>query len=149
MGNTEGDNAYLLNRTAIKWDNLPKVFSSAAGTKLLLFFFNLLFCIAAVVQLLSHIQLWDPMDCSMPIFPVFHHLLECSKTHVRWVSDAIQPSHPLSSLSAPALNLSHHYGLFLYWGMADSQCCDSFRQTAKDLSHTYTCIHSPPNSPPI
>ena len=38
--------------------------------------------------------------------------------------------------------------LILYWSIADEQYCDSFRWTAKGLSHTHTCIHSPPNSPP-
>ena len=45
--------------------------------------------------------LWNPMDCSMPDFPVLHHLLEFAKTHVHWVSDVITPSHPLSSPSPP------------------------------------------------
>ena len=44
-------------------------------------------------------------------FPLLHHLLEFAPTHVHWVSDAIQPSHPLSSPS-PAFNLSQHQGLF-------------------------------------
>ena len=52
--------------------------------------------------------LCDPMDCSTPGLPVHHQLLEFTQTHVHWVSDAIQPSHPLSSLSPPALNLSQH-----------------------------------------
>ena len=52
------------------------------------------------------------MHCSMPGFPVLHHLLEFSQTHVCWVSDAIQPSHPLSSPSPPALDLSQHQRLF-------------------------------------
>ena len=47
-----------------------------------------------------------PMDCSMLGFPVHHQLLELTQTHVRRVSDAIQPSHPLSSPSPPAFNLS-------------------------------------------
>ena len=51
------------------------------------------------VQLLSHVRLCDPMDCSIPGFPVHHHLLELTQTHVHWVSDTIQPSHPLSSHS--------------------------------------------------
>ena len=46
------------------------------------------------------------MDCSTPGFPVLHYLLEFTQTHVHWVGDAIQPSHPLSSPSPPALNLS-------------------------------------------
>ena len=52
------------------------------------------------------------MNCSMPGLPVHHALLEFTKTHVHWVGDAIQPSHPLLSPSPPALNLSHHQGLF-------------------------------------
>ena len=47
--------------------------------------------------------LCDPMDCRMPGFPVLHRLLKIAQTHVYWISDAIQPSHPLSSLSPPAL----------------------------------------------
>ena len=56
--------------------------------------------------------LCDPMDCSMPGLPVYRQLPELMQTHVHWVSDAIQPSHPLSSPSPPALNLSQHQGLF-------------------------------------
>ena len=52
------------------------------------------------------------MDCSTPGFPVHHQLLELAQTHVHWVSDDIQPSHPLSSPSPPAFNLSQHQGLF-------------------------------------
>ena len=55
--------------------------------------------------------LCDPMDCSTPGFRVHHHHLEL-QTHVHCVSDAIQPSHPLSSPSPPALNISQHRGLF-------------------------------------
>ena len=69
-----------------------------------------------VVQLNSVVQscptLCNPMDCSTPGFPVHHQLLELAKTHVHQVGDAIQPSHPLSSPSPPALNLSQHQGLF-------------------------------------
>ena len=54
----------------------------------------------------------DPMDCSMPGFPVYHQLPELAQTDVHQVSDGIQPSHPLSSPSPPALNLSQHQGLF-------------------------------------
>ena len=52
------------------------------------------------------------MDCSTPALPVHHQLPEFTQTHVHWVGDAIQPSHPLSSPSPPALNLSQHQGLF-------------------------------------
>ena len=56
--------------------------------------------------------LCNPMNHSMPGFPVHHQLPESTQTHVHWVCDAIQPSHPLSSPSPPALNLSQHQGLF-------------------------------------
>ena len=56
------------------------------------------------------------MDCSTPGFPVFHHLPELAQTHVHWVGDAIQPSHPLSPPSPPAFNLSQHQGLFQWVG---------------------------------
>ena len=55
--------------------------------------------------------LYDPMDYSRPSFPVHHQLPELAQTHVHQVSDAIQPSHPLSSPS-PSFNLSQHHGLF-------------------------------------
>jgi len=51
------------------------------------------------------------MDCSTPGFPIHHNLPELAQTRVYQVSDAIQPSHPLSSPSPPALNLSQHQGL--------------------------------------
>ena len=57
--------------------------------------------------------LCDPMDCSTPGFHVHHQLPELTQTYVHQVGDAIQPSHPLSSLSPPVLNLSQHQGLFL------------------------------------
>ena len=60
----------------------------------------------------SYLTLCDPMDCSTPGFSVHHQLSEFTQIHVRSVSDAIQPSHPLSSPSPPALNLSQHQGLF-------------------------------------
>ena len=50
------------------------------------------------------------MDCSIPGFPVLHYLPEFAQTNARWVNDAIQPSHPLSSPSLPALDLSQHQG---------------------------------------
>ena len=52
--------------------------------------------------------LCDTMDCRMPGSPVHHQLLELAQTHVHRVCDAIQPSHPLSSPSPPAFNLSQH-----------------------------------------
>ena len=59
-----------------------------------------------VVQSLSRVWFCDLMDCSTRLPPVLHHLLELSQTHVYWVGDAIQPSHPLLSPSPPALNMS-------------------------------------------
>ena len=56
--------------------------------------------------------LCDPMNHSMPGLPVHHQLPELTQTYVHWVSDAIQPSHPPSYASPPALNLSQHQGLF-------------------------------------
>ena len=68
------------------------------------------------VQFSSVAQSWltlcNPMDCSTPGFPVHHQLPELTQTHVHQVSDAIQPSYPLSSPSLPAFNLSQHQGLF-------------------------------------
>ena len=64
------------------------------------------------VQSLSRVWLCDPMNCSTPGLPVHHQLLEFIQTYVHRVSDAIQPSHPLSSPSPPAPNPSQHQGLF-------------------------------------
>ena len=60
----------------------------------------------------SCLTLCDPMNRSTPGLPVHHQLPEFTETHVHWVSDAIQPSHPLLSPSPPTLNLSQHQGLF-------------------------------------
>ena len=67
-------------------------------------------CFCSVAK--SSLILGDPMDCSTPGFPVLPYLLGFSQTHVHWVVDAIQPSHPLSPPSSPAVNLSQHQGLF-------------------------------------
>ena len=64
----------------------------------------------------SGLTLWDSMDCSTPGFPVLHHLLELAQTHVHWVRDTIQPSHPLASPSPPAFNLSQYHGVFQWEG---------------------------------
>ena len=60
----------------------------------------------SIVQLLS----CNPMDHSMPDLPVHHQLLEFTQTHLHWVGDAIQPSHPLPYPSPPAFNPSQHQG---------------------------------------
>ena len=59
--------------------------------------------------------LCNPMDYSTPCLPV-HELPGVTQTHVLWVSDAIQPSHPLPSPFPPAFNLSQHQGLFQWAG---------------------------------
>ena len=71
------------------------------------------------------LTLCSPMDYRMTGFPVLHHLPEFAQSHVCWAGDAIQPSHPLSSSSPPAFNLSKHQGLF--------QWVDSLHQVAKVL----------------
>ena len=53
----------------------------------------------------------DPKNCSTPGLPVHHQLPELTQTHVHSIGDAIQPSHPLSSSSPPAFNLSQYQGL--------------------------------------
>ena len=76
------------------------------------------------------LTLCNPMDCSTPSFPVFHYLPELAQTHVPWVSDAIQPSHPLSSPFSPAFNLSQHQDAF--------QWVSSSHQEAKILSFSFS-----------
>ena len=56
--------------------------------------------------------LCDPLDCNTPGLPVHHQLPEFTQTHAHRVGNAIQSSHPLSSPSPPAFNLSQHQGLF-------------------------------------
>ena len=72
--------------------------------------------ILELVQFNSVAQLcptvYNSMNCSTPGPPVHHQLPEPTQTHVHWIGDAIQPSHPLSSPSPPALNLSQQQGLF-------------------------------------
>ena len=67
--------------------------------------------------------LCDPMDCSTPGLPVHHQLLEFTRTHVHWVGDAIQLSHPLLSPSSPTPNSPQHQGLF--------QCVNSSYEVAQ------------------
>ena len=71
------------------------------------------------------LTLCNPLDCGTPGFPVHHQLPEFAQTYVHQVGDAIQPSHPLLSLSPPAFNLSQHQGLF--------QWVSSLHQVAKVL----------------
>ena len=71
------------------------------------------------------LTLCDPMNCNMPGLPVHHQLPEFTQTHVHRVGDAIQPSHPLSSPSPPAPNLSQQQSLF--------QWVNSLHEVAKVL----------------
>ena len=73
-----------------------------------------IYCSCSVPQ--SCPTLCDPMDCSTPAFPILHYLWEFVQTYVHWVSDAIQPSHPLSPRSLPAINLSQLQGIFQWVG---------------------------------
>ena len=76
--------------------------------------------------------LCDPMDCSMPGFPVLHYLPEFAQTPIHWVGDAIQPSCPLLSPSFPVLNLSQHQGLF--------QLVSSSHQVAKVIGASASAL---------
>ena len=69
----------------------------------------------------SCLTLCDPMDCSTPGLPVHHQLPEFAQTHVHWVGDAIQPSHPLSFPSPSTFNLSQHQGLFKWVSSAEGK----------------------------
>ena len=74
------------------------------------------------------------MNCSMPGLPVHHQLPEFTQTHIHWVSDAIQPSHPLSSPSPPAPNPSQHQSLF--------QWVNHSHEVAKVLEFQFSIIPS-------
>ena len=67
-------------------------------------------CCCSIIK--SYLTLCDPIDCSTPDSSVLHYLLESAQVHVHWISDAIQPSHPLSLSCPSAFNLSQHQGLF-------------------------------------
>ena len=92
------------------WRFLYTIQKNVRGTRLLAKTLNFKSCFRSVTQ--SCPTLCDPIDCSTSGLPVHHQLPESTQTHVHWVSDAIQPSHPLSSPSPPAFNLSQHQGLF-------------------------------------
>ena len=77
--------------------------------------------------------LCDPMNCSTPGLPVHHQLPEVTETHIHWVCDAIQPSHPLSSPSPPAFNLSQHQGLFK-WVSSSNQVAKVLQNANKKYS---------------
>ena len=83
----------------------------------------------SVSSVQSCLTLCDSMNRSMPGLPVHYQLLEFTQTHVHWVGDAFQPSHPLSSPSPSNLNLSQHQGLFKWvtlWIRWPKYCSFSF-----------------------
>ena len=82
---------------------------------------------SSVIQLCP--TLCNPINRSTPGLPVRHQLPESTQTHVHWVGDAIQPSHPLLSPSPPALNISQHQDLFKW--------VSSSYQLAKVLSFSF------------
>ena len=93
------------------WQLVPrKRFLPQKGNESLALLSNLVVQFSSVCQ--SCPTLCDPMDCSTPVFPVLCQFPEFAQTHVHQVGDVIQPSHPLSSQSPPAFNLSQHQGLF-------------------------------------
>ena len=90
-------------------------------------------CCCSVAK--SCLTLCDPMDCSVPGSSLLHYLLKFAQIHGHWVSDAIQPSHPLLLPSPPALNLPQHQSIFQWVG--------SWHQVAKvlELQHlSFQCI---------
>ena len=84
---------------------------------------HIFLCCCSVAKLC--LILCHPMNCSTPGLPVHHELPEFTQTHVHWVGDAIQPSHPLLSPYPPAFSLSQHQGFF--------QWVSSSHQVAKVL----------------
>ena len=120
--NKQGDNIQPWHTPFPIWNQ------SFVPCPVLLFFLFLLrfiycYIFSSVAQ--SCPTLCNPMNHSMPRLPVHHQLPESTQTHVHRVCDAFQPSHPLSSPSPPALNLSQHQGLF--------QWVSSWHQVAKVL----------------
>ena len=98
----------LFTNAAFRW-----AFPCPLSARFRLSLFTFLVVLAAVSSVTqSYLTLCDPMDCSMPGFPLHHQLLELTQTHIHWVGDAIQPSHPLSPPSPLAFNHSQHQGLF-------------------------------------
>ena len=98
--------------------------------------------ISSVAQ--SCLTLCDPMNHSMPGLPVHHQLSEFTETHVHRVSDAIQPSHPLSSPSPPAPNPSQHQGLFHYLQFSSDQFS---RSVVSDSLRPHESQHARPPCP--
>ena len=101
----------------------PLYFFSNQRGKIYLSLFPPVCCCCSLTE--SCLTLCDPVDCSIPGFPVLHYLPEFVQTYVQGVDDTIQPSYPLWSPSPPALNLAQHQGLFKW--------VSSLHQVAKAL----------------
>ena len=121
----------------VRWMNLEPVIQSGVREKWISYINTYIIYIpyqfSSVIQ--SCLTICEPMDCRTPGFPVHHQLLELTQTHVLRVSDAIQPSHPLSFPSPPTFNLCQHQGLF--------QWVSSSHQVAKVLEFQ---IHISPSN---
>ena len=122
------------------WNACRKLWSIFGERRVVISIFSYWFI--GVIQFNSVSQLCptlcDPMNPSMPGLPVHHQLPEFTQTHVHWVGDAIQPSHPLSSPSPPAPNPSQHQSL-LQW-------VNSLHEVAKVLEFQFSI--SPPKEHP-
>ena len=118
---------FWFSRQELEWITMP--FSKGSSWHKDLTHVSYVSCIGT--QVLCHLVSQscltpcDPMDCSMPGFPVHHHLPELAQTYVHRVGDAIYTSNPLSFPYLPAFNLSKHQGLF--------QWVSSSHQVAKVL----------------
>ena len=91
------------------WKRLGEIPENSWKQSLILPIAEQIFQFSSVVQWCP--ILCDPMECSTPSFPVHHQLLQLAQTHVHRVGDVIQPSHPLSSPSPFAFNISQDQGL--------------------------------------
>ena len=97
---------YVRTLISCSWKGY-KLFIFISGFNIRLFMYDSCF----VVQLQSCVQLFDPMSCSTPGSSVLHYLLEYAQTHVHWVGDTIQPSHPLW-LPSPLPSVFPSIGVF-------------------------------------
>ena len=93
---------------------------------------------------------WSPPDPSRVTWSLCGVRVLLPFYHSSWFADLVWGERAQNWKGAQAFaaqDCSWFIIIIFYWSIADSQCCHSFRGTAKGLSHVYTCIHSPPNSP--
>ena len=103
LGNTAVPSSLVRRPDSCSMDSVrPKMWTQAAWLPRLQDFTMKYSCCCCCSVVQSSLTLWDPMDYSMPSFPVLHHLLELAQTHFHWFTDAIQPS-PLLSSSSPSM----------------------------------------------